>query len=157
MGSKRKLGFIAAGRDAFALESMVLSLAGLRQEDSRPLKAAIERGVCPEGAGWFQVLGDDPARLAIDEFKLPARNYFSERVPAILTERVARHFSARPRPAPELCTGCGRCLEICPRKAITLEKGVASVKLKRCIRCFCCEELCEEGAMRIKTPLFRRR
>ena len=156
-GSKRKLGFIAAGRNAFALETLVLELAGLKLEDSRPMKAAIDRGVCPGERGWFDVLGDDRQKLSIDDFQLPSRNFFSERTLAILTERLSRHFTARPRPLPDVCTGCGRCAEICPRKAITVKNGLARVDLKSCIRCFCCEELCEYGAVRIKTPFFARR
>jgi len=155
-GSKRTLGFIAAGRNAFALETLVLELAGLKLEDSRPLKAAIDRGVCPGEQGWFDVLGDDRLKLSIDDFQLPSKNFFSERILALMTERVSRHFTARPNPLPDVCTGCGRCAEICPRKAITVNNGVARVDLKKCIRCFCCEELCEYGAIRIKTPFFAR-
>jgi uncharacterized protein (DUF362 family) len=155
-GSKRNLGFIAAGRNAFALETLVLQLAGLELEESRPLKAAIDRGVCPAETSWFEVLGDDRSKLTIDDFQLPSRNFFSERNLAFLTERVSRHFTPRPHPVPDLCTGCGRCAEICPRKAITVQKEHPRVDLKRCIRCFCCEELCEYGAIHVKKPLFAR-
>ncbi len=155
-GSRRKLGFVAAGRNAFALETLVLELAGLKLEDSRPLKAAVDRGVCPGEPGWFDVLGDDRLKLSIDDFQLPSRNFFSERIPARLTGRLSRHFSARPDPQPDVCTGCGRCADFCPRGAITMKKGFARVDLKSCIRCFCCEELCENGAVRIKTPFFVR-
>jgi uncharacterized protein (DUF362 family) len=156
-GSKRNLGFIAAGRNAFALETLVLELAGLKLEDSRPLKAAIDRGVCPGEGGWFEVLGDDRDKLSIDDFQLPSRNFFSERNVAFLTERLSRHFTPRPHPLPGVCTGCGRCAQICPRKAITVQEELARVNLKKCIRCFCCEELCEYGAVQIKTPLLARR
>ena len=155
-GSKRNLGFIGAARNAFALETLVLELAGLKPEDSRPLKAAIDRGGCPGEGGWFDVLGDDRVKLSINDFKLPSRNFFSERMPARLTGRLSRRFSARPDPQPDVCTGCGRCADFCPREAITVKKGVARVDLKSCIRCFCCEELCENGAVRIKTPFFVR-
>jgi uncharacterized protein (DUF362 family) len=155
-GTKRNLGFLAAGRSAFALETLVLQLAGLKPEDSRPLKAAIDRGVCPAESGWFEVLGDDASKLVIDDFQLPSRNFFSERNLAFITERVSRHFTPRPQPIPDLCTGCGRCAEICPRKAITVQMENARVDLKKCIRCFCCEELCEYGAIHIKKPIFAR-
>lgn len=155
-GSRRKMGFVAASGNAFALETLVLELAGLEPGDSRPLQAAIERGACPGAPGWYEVLGDDPRELGIDDFRLPSRNFFSERVPALLIERLGRRFSARPEPLPDACTGCGRCAEICPRDAIIIKKGLADVDSKKCIRCFCCEELCEYGAIRIKVPLINR-
>jgi len=155
-GEKKKIGVIAAGKNAFALESLILELAGLQMADSRPLAAAIERGICPEGTGWFTVLGDDRHELATGGFRLPEKNFFSERVPASIVERFNRVLTVRPRPLPDKCTGCGGCAEICPRQAITVTGGLAVVDPGKCIRCFCCDELCEYGAIGIKQPMLLR-
>ena len=48
---------------------------------------------------------------------------------------------------PELCIGCGTCVEICPMNAIKLENDLSSVRLKRCIGCGNCVAKCPEEAI----------
>lgn len=51
-------------------------------------------------------------------------------------------------PGPELvfragrCIGCGACLEVCPRAAISLDGGVARTDRERCGLCGACVEAC---------------
>jgi len=155
-GSIRKMRAVGASADAFALESQLLEMAGLEPSDDKPLAAAIARGVCPSGTGWFETLGEDPAGLGVGEFRLPGKNLFSERVPARIAGRFSRAFAVTPRPLPEKCTGCGKCAGICPREAITMRQGLAVVDSSKCIRCFCCDELCEQQAIGLKVPLLMR-
>ena len=152
-GRIRNMGVIAAGSDAFSLESLLLELAGLSPDDSRPLKAARERGLCPAGGRWYSVRGEDPGKFGMDDFMLPGRNYFSERTAAMLTGRLSRFLSVTPKPLRGKCTGCGTCARVCPRGAITVGNGVARVDSKKCIRCFCCDELCEYSAVGVRKPL----
>lgn len=160
-GAIRKMGVIAAGANAFALESLLMKLVGLEMRDSLVLRAAIERGICGEGTGWFEVLGDVGSEPVLSDFRLPAGNVFTERIPALLVERLSRRLSARPVPLPEACTLCGTCVKVCPRRAVTLGEDAAVVDRRKCIRCFCCSELCEYEAIDIRTPAilraFRRR
>jgi formate hydrogenlyase subunit 6/NADH:ubiquinone oxidoreductase subunit I len=75
-----------------------------------------------------------------------------------------------PRPVivPRKCTRCGQCVEVCP----TDPKSVGWIDAGRggrddrkqpprhhyatCIRCYCCQEICPEGAIVIRTPLLGR-
>lgn len=54
----------------------------------------------------------------------------------------------------KLCTGCGKCVEICPveSKAVCFkEKGVnPDFKYHECIKCYCCQETCPKKAISIK-------
>lgn len=45
------------------------------------------------------------------------------------------------------CTGCGRCVEVCPNGAIRLADGVAVVKTSLCRGCQACLEACPTGAI----------
>jgi len=155
-GTVKKMNAIAAGRDAFALENLMVDLAGLEPSDDKVLAAAIRGGVCESGTGWFEVLGEDPDGLRVTDFQLPARNFFSEHLPATITGRFSRFFTATPRPVPGACTGCGTCAEMCPRQAISVRDGLARVDRQKCIRCWCCDELCEHQAIGIRTPLLAR-
>lgn len=45
------------------------------------------------------------------------------------------------------CTGCGRCLEVCPTGAIRLVDGVAAIDASLCRECQACLEACPNGAI----------
>jgi NAD-dependent dihydropyrimidine dehydrogenase PreA subunit len=52
---------------------------------------------------------------------------------------------------PELCTGCGRCIEVCPREVF--EKAGKTVEMRnrdRCIECGACMMNCAFGAVRVQ-------
>ncbi|WFR59770.1 glycyl-radical enzyme activating protein [Anaerocolumna sp. AGMB13025] len=42
----------------------------------------------------------------------------------------------------ETCTGCGSCINACPKAAITLKWGIAATKLSECNGCGSCVEYC---------------
>jgi NAD-dependent dihydropyrimidine dehydrogenase PreA subunit len=49
---------------------------------------------------------------------------------------------------PERCTGCGRCVEVCPQKVLRLEEGRARVVDRDlCIECGACALNCAPGAV----------
>ncbi|MBN2325085.1 MAG: 4Fe-4S binding protein [Spirochaetes bacterium] len=49
-----------------------------------------------------------------------------------------------------MCTGCGMCIEVCPRGVFVLFEKKASVKDRDlCLECGACEANCEFGALRV--------
>jgi len=50
---------------------------------------------------------------------------------------------------PDLCAGCGECIDICPVDAITLEDNVATIDEDWCIGCGVCATKCEFDALNI--------
>jgi dihydropyrimidine dehydrogenase (NAD+) subunit PreA len=47
----------------------------------------------------------------------------------------------------DLCTNCGKCLELCPHDAIIKEGGKVKIT-EKCIGCGFCVMLCPKGAIR---------
>jgi NAD-dependent dihydropyrimidine dehydrogenase PreA subunit len=50
------------------------------------------------------------------------------------------------------CTGCGACLEVCPRGAISLRGDRAEIDPRRCTECGMCLEVCPVAAIREVVP-----
>jgi NAD-dependent dihydropyrimidine dehydrogenase PreA subunit len=52
---------------------------------------------------------------------------------------------------PELCTGCGRCIEVCPRGVFTRANGkVAVTDADLCMECGACMANCADRALSVR-------
>ena len=58
-------------------------------------------------------------------------------------------FAGRPVWDKALCTGCGKCVENCPVKAVVKNDGKVTVDTGKCIFCRDCEEKCPSGALKL--------
>jgi len=68
-----------------------------------------------------------------------------------------RKLERRPVFIHEKCTGCLKCVKICPVNAIEMhktKKNYIVLKDSRCIRCFCCSEVCSDNAVEIRRKVF---
>lgn len=68
---------------------------------------------------------------------------------------IFKIFRRRPRILPDLCRKCGVCVESCPveGKALSFANGRDKPPVydyKKCIRCFCCQEMCPHRAIAVK-------
>ena len=52
------------------------------------------------------------------------------------------------------CTGCSRCMKICPTEAIRIREGIAQISESRCIDCGKCFKVCPTKAVYIKQDDF---
>jgi len=49
------------------------------------------------------------------------------------------------------CSGCGFCLNVCPREVLTLQNRKAAIKQKdACIECGACAKNCPSGAISVR-------
>jgi len=60
----------------------------------------------------------------------------------------AQH-NARPFTIPENCIGCGKCVKICPKQAIVIQKKKSVIDSNLCIGCFECMHVCPAQAIDI--------
>jgi len=62
------------------------------------------------------------------------------------------YFGKRPVINQKKCTGCKKCIQICPANAIKIHKGKAIIDRKKCqkIRCFKCVDVCKNNAIMMK-------
>jgi len=78
-----------------------------------------------------------------------------------LLARVDNLIAQRPVLDKEKCVFCGQCVQACPvqPKALDWYKGNQNqpprYTYSRCIRCYCCQEICPEGAIAVKRTFLR--
>jgi len=141
-GTPRQVGILVASDDPLGVDVAVCRMLGLRTRDVPVLQAAEQRGLSLTFEGEEGV-----EEGVIKDFQLPPLE------PLIGTAGpfegvIRRHFLARPAVERRLCRMCGECRKICPVQAIGEREKRLIISYDRCIRCYCCLEICPYGAMR---------
>ena len=156
MGTPRHLGLLLAGTDPYRLDRLCAALLGVREQEIPYLEAAKRRGLLPPTDPEIAALA---APYALRDFQRSGAtaSWFAMSESDRGLRKLAKRgmyliFRSRPR-SDQSCTGCGKCARDCPAKAITLRGGRARIDRKACIRCFCCQEFCPTGAMKVRRSL----
>jgi uncharacterized protein (DUF362 family)/NAD-dependent dihydropyrimidine dehydrogenase PreA subunit len=140
-GTPRYLGILAAGASAPAVDLAVCRLLGVRPENLPTHQAAMELGLMISDVA---VAGDASTVAA---FKLPVLAPLTFG-PKRLQRVMRRHLVQRPVVDPAKCRLCGECWRYCPAKAISPYAKIVGFDYDRCIRCYCCVEMCPHGALK---------
>ena len=148
-GTPRELGLIAGSSDAYALDITLCRMLGIDPYSVFTNSAAREAGHISEN---IEVLGRSPA---IHDFKIPDITplVFG---PGGLHSVMRRYLVQRPVPDESFCRLCGECWKYCPARAISPGKGRIHIDYEKCIRCYCCTEVCPHGALQTREPVLGR-
>ena len=159
-GSPRKIGLLAASLSCHKLDLVCAKLLGFSMPEIPTLQAAFNRGLIPAEPEELSVFGDMQAYVQKDVQKTPAQKslfFVDEKksfVGKLANGVLLRVLTPFPKVEKKTCIGCGKCANICPAKAITMQKGLPVIDRKVCIHCFCCQEFCRKGAMRVgRSPI----
>ncbi len=143
-GVIRKFGLVAASDDALALDCEVAGLLKIKPEKVPHLKLAIKHRLVPETESQIVFCLKDGKPV-----KLPASHAANFSVPPFLNRLAKAFFFSYPR-INHSCRGCGVCAGHCPASAIKITEKVAKIDRSKCIRCYCCQELCEYKAVYLR-------
>ena len=152
-GKPKFIGQILASQNAYALDVAAVSLFSENPKEMPVLQTAASRG--------FVGCTPDDIDFDFDAFKsnfiadfdfAPAENisFFQNMSPII--KGLTKHMTKKVY-MDGACRACGKCVQHCPAKAIDIKKKRARVSQKKCIHCYCCQELCPFNAVRFKKPL----
>jgi len=143
----REIGLVLASNNAVALDSVIATMMGCDPARLRFLQRARELGLGDYDIKGIEVIGE---LKPIPGFKLPPLGgeaiIRNDAVQAVIHSRTV----LRPQADPDLCTGCGTCVDQCPVSALSMGERVPSVNPDICITCFCCQEICPEKAIMLK-------
>ena len=144
-GRPRRVGALLGGQIAHQVDLVAARLIGLAPEEVTTLAAAQRRGLLAP----LETAGDDLDLLMVSDFDIPMRA--ARRGWASMVARLPQALRPRPVFTHKRCDGCGTCARACPAKAIAMdEKRKPRVDVSRCIRCYCCQELCPKTDVRIR-------
>lgn len=142
-GTPRHLGILIGSNSGIALDNFVCKMLGIPPDSLLTNRIAKDLGLID---GDTEVLGDIPK---VKDFKLPAITplVFG---PRMLHGYMRRHLVQRPVCDKKLCTLCAKCKKYCPANAISFKNKKISFDYDKCIRCYCCIEICPQGALYAK-------
>ena len=145
-GTPRQLGVLLGGQNAVELDMSVCKMMGIPPEEVLTNKIALYQGLAEDEI----ILDGDLPRIR--DFKLP------DMKPLVFGPEkyhgfMRRHLIQRPVCDDDLCKLCGECWKYCPAEAITQKKKNIHFNYDKCIRCYCCIEVCPYGALRAHETL----
>ncbi len=158
-GDVRYTGLLMGSPDAAALDIVMASIMGY-EIGNIPLLKELMRRKLTEARSLedisFPLL--DAKTLTISDFKrIPQKQrirMLRTLIGPLFTKRF-RYFIVRNKPKPIFdpvtCISCGKCIAICPGKALQFdgEKHIQA-DYRTCIRCYCCAEVCPADAITIE-------
>ena len=151
-GTARHVGAILASADSVSLDFVASAMAGLDPLEVYTNKAAARRGLGPSTMADIEIVGPDWRTMSPADFALPARD-LAALLPPWLARRLRGWTTARPvLRRPSECTGCKKCEESCPVRAITVGSAGPVFNHAACIRCYCCQELCPPQVIGLSVP-----
>jgi uncharacterized protein (DUF362 family)/Pyruvate/2-oxoacid:ferredoxin oxidoreductase delta subunit len=145
-GSARPLGLLVGGNSAHAVDKTICILLGL---DPNELETVKQASALKAFDGEAYVSGD--LKIQYD-FKFPRLGPLSFGGRTV-NRFMRRHGIQRPVADNRMCKLCGECWKICPAKVIDHNIKGVKIEYRKCIRCYCCIEVCPHGAIIAKEPL----
>jgi uncharacterized protein (DUF362 family)/Pyruvate/2-oxoacid:ferredoxin oxidoreductase delta subunit len=153
-GRVRRMASLIVSQSAVAVDTVMTSLVGFRPEQVSTQRMAQLRKIGDAFIENIDVVGDSLDDLRVRDFKRSEGSILS--IPAKLQPYVGKAVCAKPVANNSLCTGCQKCKDICPNKAISMAGKLPVVDYSRCIYCYCCHEICPERAMELKKNVLGR-
>ncbi len=142
----RQIGLILASDNAVALDAVIATMMGCEPRRLRFLQKAKEAGLGDYDLNTIEVVG---GLKLLPDFKLPPLGGEATAHNVALQEMIHHRTLVRPSADPELCTGCGTCVDHCPVSALSFHEDLP-VEGGDCIACFCCQEICPERAISLR-------
>lgn len=166
-GKPHKMNTLLFSTDPVALDATLCRMVKVNPEHVPTIKYGRDQGlgVCSEND--IEIVGDSLHEFISDDFdirtgpKKPSSG-FKKFIINLLMKLLGRFLVQKPYIISAECVECGICVKMCPvnPKAVDWHEGdktkPPSYKYERCIKCYCCQEVCPEGAIELSVPFLRK-
>jgi NAD-dependent dihydropyrimidine dehydrogenase PreA subunit len=160
-GKLTNLNVLLFSSDPVALDATACRVINLDPEVVPTAGLGEKAGLGTYRAGNIEIVGDSIESLidgGFDIIRTPPDHCGKGRLRTFIKNRLCE----RPAIDKTKCTNCGECVKMCPVQPKAVHwRGSDDSKppahdYDLCIRCYCCQESCPEGAVFVQSPLMGR-
>ena len=145
-GDPVQLGALLASTTPIALDTIATAMVNLPEQRVWTQRVARESGREGVSINEINLQGAGLSSLATTNFR-PAKNSdINFGLPTPVKNLLKNAITAQPGITSD-CKKCGHCVTHCPPEAMSIDEHGVQIDYGRCIRCFCCQELCPHGAI----------
>lgn len=157
-GRPRAMKVLLFSTDPVALDATACRMIGIDPAELPMIRVAQQNGLGKYEKESIELLGDPFDSFYCPDFDVARPGLMA----AVSSSRVRNWLVPRPVVDESGCVCCGICVETCPVRPRAIfwrgaeKENPPKYNYDRCIRCYCCQELCPEGAIEIIIPLLGR-
>ena len=154
-GDPIQIGALLASSHPVALDTVATTIVKLPEKHVWTQKIARQTGRQGVSLCELDLYGVPITELQTTHFR-PAKNAdVTFGLPTPVKNLLKNATTAQPE-ITQACQRCGHCVTHCPPEAMTLDAQRVKIDYGRCIRCFCCQELCPHGAITTRQGILLR-
>ena len=160
-GKPKKLSVLLLSTDPIAIDATACRIIDLDPEVVPTSRPGEQAGLGTYHIENIEIVGENMEEFlnqTFDVIRTPPMPCTSGRLRTFIKNRICE----KPVVDKAKCTNCGTCVRMCPvePKAINWHTGDTSkpptLRYDLCIRCYCCQETCPEGAILPESPFLSR-
>ena len=158
-GNTKMMNVLLFSTDPVALDSVFCQLINFNPHNVPYLKIGQDSGLGTCTPENISIEGDELKTFISPDFKINRRPIRKLTLAQKLPGFIRNLIISRPIIDYRLCSNCGSCIRQCPvpDNAVNWKPGkkedMPRYDYSRCIRCYCCQEVCPERAISVKNPL----
>jgi uncharacterized protein (DUF362 family)/ferredoxin len=160
-GKPRKLGVLLFSTDPVGLDAVACKIINLDPNFVPTMEPGEKAGLGNYREENIEVVGGNIEDFICRDFDV-VRKPMPHLTGSGFRNFLKNRISSRPVIDKAFCNQCGKCVEHCPVNPKAVD-WVANDKTRppthnydRCIRCYCCQELCPQGAISIQETVVGR-
>jgi uncharacterized protein (DUF362 family)/Pyruvate/2-oxoacid:ferredoxin oxidoreductase delta subunit len=145
-GDPIQLGALLASPHTLALDTVATAMVNLQEHQVWTQRVARQTGREGVSLHELEIHGVPLAALRTTRFRPATSADINFGLPTPVKNLLKNAITAQPE-ITRACQRCGHCVTRCPPQAMTQDVRGVKIDYGRCIRCFCCQELCPYGAI----------
>jgi uncharacterized protein (DUF362 family)/Pyruvate/2-oxoacid:ferredoxin oxidoreductase delta subunit len=158
-GMPKKAGLLIGSTNPLILDITAARISGYDPMLIPTNKTAFFRKVWMKDENDIAYDGPEISQIRVNSWvKIPVASNTNISMQFVIKRiKPLRKLERRPVFIHESCTGCLKCVKICPVNAIKphqVKENWIVLNDSKCIRCYCCAEVCTDKAVKIRRKVF---